>query len=472
MTAKKSCDVLVIGGGPGGYVAAIRLAQLGKKVILIEKQWLGGTCLNIGCIPSKALIHAADFYHKIKDAGKMGIGVGSVNLDLSKVQAWKNSVVAKLRNGVEYLCKVHNIEVIQGTGSLLSANSAMAKMTNEEIEIDFQQAILATGSTPIAFPGIDFDGEKIISSNHALELQEAPKNVVVIGGGYIGIEIGTFFAKAGSKVTIVERYPDLLMQTDRDIVDVVKHRKSMLGITVIPNTAVQGMDKTGPNVKLRLKDLASNNESEVEADKVFIAIGRKPLTHGIGLESVKVELDQKGFIKVNERFQTTESSIYAIGDLIGNPMLAHKAFMEGKMCAEIVAGARKEKETVTIPAVIFSDPEIAMVGLSETDAKTQGIEVKVSKFPFSALGRAFTMNDTAGFVKIVADAKTSKILGFHIVGPEASNLIGESSLALRLGAGLEEISSTVHPHPTLSEALGQAADLMLGKCVDFVEKKK
>jgi len=474
MTIEKTCGVLIIGGGPGGYVAAIRLGQMGKKVILVEKQWIGGTCLNVGCIPSKALIHAADFYKKIIEAGKMGIETGSLSLNLGKMQEWKEGVVKKLRSGTEFLCKSNNVEIIMGTGSLLASRSAKITTGAENVVVSFEKAILATGSTPIPLPGHNFDGNLIISSSEALCLKEIPKKIAVIGGGYIGIEIGTFFAKVGAEVFIVEKYPDILIQTDRDIVEVVKKRKEELKVHVLANSELTVIEKNsdGTGLNVKVKDNLSGNISDMQIDKLFIAIGRKPLTDGIGLETTQVEKDERGFIKVNDSFQTKEPNIYAIGDLIGNPMLAHKAFMEGKQCAEIIAGVKQHKDNVAIPAVIFSDPEIAMIGLSETDAAKQGIQVKVAKFPFSALGRAFTMNSTAGFVKIVTDAKTNKILGFHIVGPEASNLIGEAAIALKLKAELEDIAGTIHPHPTLSEAMGEAADLMLGKCVHFMEKKK
>jgi dihydrolipoamide dehydrogenase len=469
---KKTCDVLVIGGGPGGYVAAIRLGQLGKRVIIVEKEWIGGTCLNIGCIPSKALIYAADFYNRMKTSSQMGIETPSVSLNMEKLQEWKDGVVKKLRTGTEYLLKTNHVEIIMGTASLFSSRSAKVASQSGEVEIGFDKAILATGSKTIQVPGLEFDGDKIISSNDALVLKQVPKNVLVVGGGYIGIEIGTFFAKVGSEVVIAEKMPDILMQTDRDVVEVVKKRKMELGVKVMPNTSVVSLEKRADGLSVKLRDASSGQETTLSVDKLFVAVGRKPNTEGLGLENTKVERDERGFVKVNDSFETAEPNIYAVGDLIGNPMLAHKGFMEGKMCAEVIAGGQSKRSEIIIPAVIFSDPEIAMVGLSENDAQKQGISVTVSRFPFSALGRAFTMNSTQGFVKVVADAHTKKILGFHIVGPEASNLIGESALALNLRAELEDISRTVHPHPTLSEALGEAADLMLGKCVHFIDKKK
>ncbi len=472
----KKCEIVVIGGGPAGYTSAIRLGQLGKKVVLVEKGHLGGICLNVGCIPSKALIHVADLYHKTKHSSKIGIEANNVNLDLKKMQIWKEGIVTKLRNGIEFLCKSNNVELIRGSASFLS-NTQISISLNDgtNITLKFESAIIATGSIPMDVASAKLNEINIIGSSEALNTNEIPKRILVVGSGYIGMELSTFYAKIGSSVTIAERSDDLLKLIDLDLRDVVRKRANELGITFLFNTSVVSCETDGkPNsiVTVNLKDIISGKESKIEVDKVLVAIGRKPLTEGIGLEKINVQKDARGFVVVDHKFMTTEKNIYAIGDLIGGQMLAHKGYAEGKLCSEIIAGKRDNGDIALIPYVVFSDPEIAIVGLSEEEAKKKGLKINISKYPFSALGRAAAIDDSNGFVKIIADFDTNKILGFHIVGPDASNIVGELSLTLSMGLSLENVASTIHPHPSLSEAIGEAAELMLGKSVHFLNKKK
>jgi dihydrolipoamide dehydrogenase len=458
-------ESVVLGSGPGGYVAAIRLGQLGKETTLIEKDNLGGVCLNIGCIPSKALIRVSKLKKQIEAAKQIGIEVSGLRVDFAKVQVWKQSVVEKLVSGIDYLCKANNVKVIKGTGKFKGPHLLeVVGATGNEI-IETRNTIIATGSRYFDLPGFRFDGTHVISSTEALSLQEPPKNFVVIGGGVSGLELGTMYAQLGTKVTVIEMLEQLLPGTDIDLVRIVERSLGRLGIQYhVKSKAKEYRDGKVYAI------LGDGKEASFEADKVLVAVGRRPNSDQIGLETVGVKTDSHGFIQVNKKMQTNMPEIYAIGDVVGPPMLAHKASKEGVVAAEVIGGLNSEADFRAIPGVVFTDPEIATVGLTETQAKEKGYEPIVGKFPFTALGRALIAGETEGFVKIVGDKASSLVLGVHIVGAEASNLISEAALAIEMGATLEDIGLTVHPHPTLPEGIMEAAEAAKGKAIHILQK--
>ncbi len=458
------CDVLVIGGGPGGYTAAIRAAQLGKDVILVEKYGLGGTCIYRGCIPSKALIHAANFIYDIKNPGDTGIK-GSVEFDLKKLQQWKYGVVKKLRDGIGHLCKKYGVEVIKGKAYLESPNRARITLDDGTTStIKFEYAILSTGSLPQEFSGFAFDSKFVISSNEALGLVKVPEDMVIIGAGYIGIELGTMFAKLGTRVKIIQRSSRILTKFDPELVEVVSRRMEKLSIEIYYNSKPGGMRIEKDKAIVTIRD-DTENKKDLVADKILIAVGVRPNTENLGLENTKVGLDKNGFIMVDEKRQTEEPGIYAVGDVAGPPLLAHKAFRDGKVAAEVIAGLPSAFDNRAVPQTVFSDPEIAIVGLDEESAGKGGFEIKTAKFPFRASGSALTMDRTDGFVKVVANKKNGEILGIQIVGANASMLISEASHSIEMAAFLEDLAGTIHPHPTLPEMLGEVAEVALGKAI-------
>ena len=458
-------EVVVIGAGPGGYVTAIRAAQLNKKVVLIEEDKLGGICLNYGCIPSKAMIYASNFLDKIKKSSNMGITVNKAAMDFSKMQQWKNKITLKLTKGIEVLCKGNKITIIKGTAFFESSSRLKINNGNDVSYVDFENAIIATGSKPIELPNFKFKN-KIISSRGALNLDEIPRNLVGIGGGYIGLELGTVYAKLGSKVSLVEMTDQLLPGTEKDIVEIIHKNLEKLNVDIYLNTKADKM----VNNKVIINSKAKG-ELKLDADKVLVAVGRYPNTENLGLENTKVETDSKGLIKVDKNLMTYDNNIYAIGDISIGPMLAHKASYQGKFVAEIIAGIKNSYENVVVPSVIFTDPEIATVGLSEQEAKDKGIKIKIGKFPFHISSRAMTKSETKGFVKIIADEKDNKVLGAQIVGSEASDLISEIALAVKMKTNLDDLAMTIHPHPTLSESLVEAAEATMGKAIHILNPK-
>ena len=461
----RKAEAVVIGGGPAGYVAAIRLGQLGKETILIEKGNLGGVCLNIGCIPSKALIRVGKLKQRIDAAKQIGLEVTGVNVDWGKVQAWKQSVVDRHVSGVEYLLKGNNVQVIKGTAKFSGPHQLEVTTPTGTEVVEGKDIVIATGSRYFDLPTFKFNGNTIISSTEALSLKEVPKKLVIIGGGVTGLEMGTMYAQLGCKVTIIEMLEQLLPGTDIDLVRIVERALRRLGIEY--HTKSKANEYRDGKVLATLED---GKQATYETDKVLVVVGRRPNTDELGLEKVGVQTDSHGFIQVNKKMQTNVPGIYAIGDVVGQPMLAHKASKEGVVAAEVIGGMNSEADFHAIPGVIFTDPEIATVGLTESQAKENGYDPVVGKFPFTALGRALLAGESEGFTKIVADKASNLVLGVHIVGAEASDMISEGALAIEMGATLEDIGLTVHPHPTLPESIMEAAEAANGKAIHILQK--
>ncbi len=463
-------QVAVIGGGPGGYVAAIRAAQLGLEVTLVEKELLGGVCLNWGCIPSKALIYVADLKNRIESADKIGLIVKNVEIDLPKLITWKNDVVAKLRNGVASLLSQHKVQVVTGTAHLSGDRSFSVDGPEGFHRFEFENAILAVGSSAAQLPGLPRDGELIIDSTDALDPTSIPERLAVIGAGSIGLELGTFYAKLGTKVTILDNLERLLPTLDRDIARVMEKALKAFQIDLILGARVTGVDRGDSPAKLNYE--TSTGAHSLETDKILVAIGRRPNTADVGLDKAGVKLDQRGLVIVDSKMETSTKGIYAIGDIVQGHMLAHKASYQGKIAAEVIAGQASAYEGVEVPGVIFSDPEIATVGLTEDQAKTQGVKVKVGTFPFKVLGRALTMGEeVTGFSKIVSDAESGIVLGVHIVGPHASDLISEGSLAVASASHVDDLALTIHPHPTLPESIEEAAEQVEHRAIHIFSPK-
>jgi dihydrolipoamide dehydrogenase len=462
-SAKIGTDVIIIGGGPGGYIAAQRASQLGFAVTLVENEELGGTCLNVGCIPSKALISVGDLLHKAKESEERGIKA-EVSLDFAKTQEWKNSkVIKRLTQGVAGMMKSADVEVVKGKAHFEDGHTVKVDIEGGQAAVyGFKHAIIATGSIPVNPKFFPIDGKDVLDSAGALALSEVPKTFVVVGGGYIGVELGIAYAKLGSAVTIVEATEQLLPGTDADMVAVLMRKLRRLGVTVMLQSKASGGLVDG---KVKVED-AEGKVQKIEAQKVLVAVGRLPYTEGLGLEKAGVKADEKGFITVDSQQKSNVGHIYAIGDVCSPVMLAHKASAQGRVAAEAIAGLPSHADWQTVPAVIFTDPEIAYVGLTEKQAKEQGHEVIVSKWNFAAVGRALTMGESDGLVKLVADKKSGVLLGCQMCGPEVSELIGEITLALEMGALVEDVALTPHYHPTLSEGILEAAHSM----VQVIEK--
>jgi dihydrolipoyl dehydrogenase len=448
-------DVVVIGAGPGGYVAAIRAAQLGMKVACVEKRGsLGGTCLNIGCIPSKALLQSSEKFAEAGHALAMhGVKVEGVGLDLKTMMARKDKVVGENTRGIEFLFKKNKVTWIKGAGRVAAADRVGVGAES----IKTKAIVIATGSDIVALPGVEIDEKRIVSSTGALALSEVPKRFVVIGGGYIGLEMGSVWRRLGAEVTVVEFLDRITPGMDAEI---AKHLQRVLqrqGFAFKLGTRVVGATLGNEGVSIALQPAQGGAREALTADVVLVAVGRRPYTDGLGLDTVGVALDEKKRVKVDAQFRTSVAGIYAIGDVIAGPMLAHKAEDEGSAVAEIIAGQKPHIDYDAIPAVIYTQPEVASVGKSEEDLKAAGITYAVGKFPFTANGRARANGDTEGFVKILADAKTDRVLGAHIIGADAGTMIAELALALEYGASSEDIARTCHAHPTLPEAVKEAA---------------
>ena len=455
MTDTSSYDVIIIGSGPGGYVCAIRCAQLGLKTACVEKRdTLGGTCLNVGCIPSKALLQASEKFHEAGHAlAAFGVKVGKPELDLPTMMKNKDDVVEANTRGVEFLFKKNKIDWLKGAGKVTAANS---------VEVDgksysAKHIVIATGSDVASLPGIEIDEKRIVSSTGAIALESVPKHLVVIGGGVIGLEMGAVWGRLGAKVTVIEYLDRILPTMDADLSKEGKKIFGKQGMEFKLSTKVTSVKDNGKGVSLSVEPAAGGKAETIEADIVLVAVGRKAYTDGLGLDSVGVERDERGRIKTDKHFKTNVAGIYAIGDVIAGPMLAHKAEDEGVVLAEMIAGQSGHIDYNLIPGVVYTWPEVASVGQTEDQVKETNAQYKVGKFPFTANGRARAMNATDGFVKIIADAKTDRVLGVHIIGPEAGTLIAEAVIAMEFGASAEDIARTCHAHPTLEEAVKEAA---------------
>tara|TARA_B100000686_G_scaffold122551_1_gene129812 strand:- start:128 stop:1534 length:1407 start_codon:yes stop_codon:yes gene_type:complete len=461
-------DVIVIGSGPGGYVCAIRAAQLGLKTACIEKDdSLGGTCLNVGCIPSKALLHAS---HKFEEAGhelkKLGVEVGTPKLNLKAMMDHKESVVKDNTQGIKFLFKKNKVDHVVGHGRIQSADTVIVTgKDGKETELKTKSIVIATGSEVSTLPGIEIDGEKIVTSDDAIDLKEVPKKLVVIGGGIIGLEIGSVWNRLGSEVTVVEYMDKILVEMDQDIQREMKKIFEKQGMKFKLSSKVVSAEKNKKGVTLKVEPAQGGDAEELNADVVLMSVGRKPYTKGLGLEDAGVKMAERGMIDVDDNFETNVKGIYAIGDVIRGPMLAHKAEDEGVVVAEILAGETGHIDYNAIPGVVYTHPEVASIGRTEQQLKSDGVAYNVGKFPFMANGRARAMNMTEGFVKILSDKKTDRVLGCHIIGAEAGTLIAEIGLALEFGASSEDIARTCHAHPTLNEVVKEAALAADGRAI-------
>lgn len=465
--------VVVIGGGPGGYAAAFAAADRGLDVTLIDRDPNpGGVCLYRGCIPSKTLLHVAKLLTEAREATEWGITFETPAIDLDKLRAAKDDVIGKMTGGLGQLCKARGVRFIQGEAAYLDSTHIRVNRndgTEEEIQTDY--SVLATGSRPTPLPGLDVKSRRIMNSTGALEIEEVPKSLLVVGGGYIGLELGSVYAALGSEVTVVEMTDGLLPGCDRDLVKVLQKRVEASLHAIRLKTKVTGIQERKNGLAVKLEDEKGKTE-EVVYDKVLVAIGRRPNSSGLGLKYTEVEVDTQGFVTTDAQCRTADSHIYAIGDIAGQPMLAHKASHEGRVAAEAIAGHKTAFEPNAIPAVVFTDPEVAWTGLTETEAKEKGIAVNVAKFPWGASGRASTLHRPDGLTKIITDPETGQALGVGIVGAGAGELIAEGTLAIEMGAVAEDIALTIHPHPTLSETVMESAEMIFGQSTHVYRPKK
>jgi len=452
-------DLVVIGGGPGGYVCAIRAAQLGLKTACVESRGaLGGTCLNIGCIPSKSLLNLSENFQKAKkDFNQQGIEIDGIKLNIEKMMSNKNKSVQVLTKGVEFLFKKNKVTYIKGKGVLFSKNDIVVYENNKKNSYKAKNIVIATGSTVASLPGIEIDEKNIISSTGALSLNKVPQKLAVIGGGYIGLEMGSVWSRLGSEVTVIEYLENITPGMDREISNEFKKILTKQGIKFKMGSKVNSIKSLSNGVLINYTDIKNSKEETLEFDKVLVSVGRKPYTEGLNLTKIGVKKDNKGRIEVNEKLQTSIKNIYAIGDVIKGPMLAHKAEEEGIAVAEILAGQAGHVNYDVIPGVIYTSPEVATVGKTEEQLKSENKVYKVGKFPFLANSRAKVNNETEGFVKILADSKIDKVLGVHIIGPHCGDMIAEMALAMEFGASAEDIARTCHAHPTHTEAIKEAA---------------
>jgi dihydrolipoamide dehydrogenase len=473
MADASNIHIAVIGGGPGGYAAAFLAADLGLKVTLIDPELNpGGVCLYRGCIPSKALLHIAKLIDETRHAKNWGIEYSDPKIDLSRLRSWKEGVVKKLTGGLGVLSKQRKVEYIQGRAAFENSNTLRVSRTNgAEESLTFDRIVIATGSRPAIIPSLKLETPRMMDSTSALDLSEVPGTLLVVGGGYIGLELGTVYAALGSKVSVVEMLPGLLPGADRDLVLPLHKRVEKIFDSILLNTTVAAVKEESGGIRVTF-DGPEVKEREKLFDKVLVSVGRKPNSEIPGLEKTQVKLGQRGFIQVNKQLQTDDPAIYAIGDVVGEPMLAHKASHEGRTAVEAIAGHKVAFEPNAIPAVVFTDPEIAWCGLTETLAQKDNREIKVAKFPWGASGRAMTIDRTEGMTKLLIDPKTERVLGVGIVGVGAGELIAEGVLAIEMGALAKDIALTIHPHPTLSETVMESAEVFFGTSTDVYRPKR
>jgi dihydrolipoamide dehydrogenase len=467
--ADKSFDAIVIGGGPGGYVSAIRMGQLGLKALVVEKEYMGGVCLNWGCIPSKALIYATGLVDKLRHAQTMGI-TGDVKVDVATMQGWKEGIVKKLTGGATSLVKSAGGTIVMGTARLTGAHTVLVEKSDGKNESFVARSgiVVATGATPIQIPGFAIDGEVVITAREAVSLKTAPKIMVLIGGGIIGMELGMVYQKLGTKVIVVEMLPRLLSGIDEDLVAIVEKKFKAAGGEVLVNAKAKGAQVKGGRATVEVE--VGGETRVLECDKILVAVGFRPNSKGLGLEDFSVNTDARGHILVDDQLRTNVAGVYAIGDVTGMPYLAHRAMKQGEVAAEVIAGRKAACDWRAMPSAIFTDPEIAVVGMSETEAKAKGLSVRIGKFPLVASGRALAMNENTGFVKTIVDSDKGQVLGMGVVGAEASELIAEGTLALEMCAYAEDVALTVHTHPTLAEAVNESFRHALKEAIHIVNK--
>jgi dihydrolipoamide dehydrogenase len=453
----QECQLVVIGAGPGGYTAALRAAELGIKTMLVESTPKpGGTCLHVGCIPSKALLHAAEVIGEAKAAEGFGLSFGKPKIEIDKLRAWKESILDKLSGGIAGKCKSAGVEIVKGTALFKDNRNVRVEADGESaVRIKFKQCIIATGSRPVLPKMFDIGSARVMDSTGALALQDIPKSLLIVGGGYIGLEMGTVYAALGSEVTVVEMTDGLLPGVDRDLVRPLQQHLQSEFKAIYLNTKVAKVEDTGKGVKAYLE--GKDVPAEMTFDRVLVSVGRRPNTDNLGLDAAGVKLDQQGFIVIDEECRTSEKRIFAIGDCSGQPMLAHRAIRQGIVAAEVIAGKKSAFDNRVIPAVVFTQPEIAYVGLTDGEAKAKGIEVGTVKMPWSANGRAHTLAEPTGQTKILFDPATTQVLGIGLVGPRAGELVSEAAVAIEMGAVLEDLAVSIHTHPTLSETIMESA---------------
>ncbi|MCA8977737.1 MAG: dihydrolipoyl dehydrogenase [Planctomycetes bacterium] len=462
-------DVVILGAGPAGYVCAIRCAQLGLKTAVVEKDNLGGVCLNVGCIPSKALIAAAKLVHKIQHADLMGIKAKFEGLDVDKLVAWKAGIVDKLTSGVGGLLKNHKVDTFMGNAKVTARGKVEVATKDGPKTVETKNIVIATGSTPIEVPGFAFDGDNVWSSTDALAPKKVPERMIVIGGGYIGLELGLVYHKLGTEVTVLEFMDRVLPGMEEELSKEMGRSLKKKKIDVNLQTKATGYAKTEKGLQVSAE--VAGKSQTFATDVVLSCVGRRPAAKGLGLEALGVAIDKGGFITVDAQRRTNVPGIYAIGDVAGQPMLAHKGSHEGLIAAAAIAGDKGAAyDPACIPAVIFTDPEIASVGLSAKEAEARGFEPVEGKFPFGASGRAMSLNETEGWVKVTADKKTDKVLGVHMIGPEVTELVAEAALAIEMGATVGDITATIHAHPTLPEAIMEAAEAVHGMAVHIFQR--
>lgn len=471
--AEHQVDAVVVGAGPGGYHAAIRLGQLGKKVICVDRDEVGGVCLNWGCIPTKALLHVGEIIRHIDRAGAIGLKVPKAQVQREEVAKFKTDVVNANVGGVKTLFKANGVEFIRGEASFKSPTEIEVKRDDGTDRIVARDVIIATGSAPVDVKAWPRDGETIVNSDDAVKLERIPKRLLVIGGGVIGLEFATVYGRLGAEVLVVEMMPQILTGTDLEVGKTLGRILKKQGIEIMLNTKVGALERQGKSVRATLNGEGTASKDETrEFDMVLVAVGRRPVTDNLNLKAAGLEVDEHGFVAVDRQQRTKVPNIFAVGDVTGQPLLAHRAMKQGVVAAEVINGNRSAAfDPVAVPNCIYTDPEVATVGLSEEEAKGSGYEVRVGKFPLAASGRARTMNEAEGLIKLVGDAKTDALLGMHIVAPQAESLIGEGVIALEMGATLEDIGLSVHPHPTLTEGIMDAAEAAHGKAIHIINPK-